>query len=172
MQKFLDGLTCSESTKLKYVAIISHMYNVARRHWKSRCTTLLIRSLSPVRERRASDGLGGDELNRLLKALDSSLRRNRELSYLARLAIATACRESELLKLEWRGVDLDDGDPSITVRDTKNSSTRTVPLSLRGGQGAPRNQRQNTKDWQGLPLKPVCCSSGVATSSRACQGRV
>jgi len=129
LQKFLDGLTCSESTKLKYVAIISHMYNVARRHWKKQVHNPVDTIVKPRQGKARERRVGGDELNRLLKALDSSLRRNRELSYLARLAIATACRESELLNLEWRGVDLDDGDPSFTLRDTKNSSTRTVPLS-------------------------------------------
>ncbi|MCF7978554.1 MAG: site-specific integrase [Chromatiaceae bacterium] len=48
------------------------------------------------------------------------------LGVFVRLALATGARRGELLKLEWRDVDLIKG--SILLRDTKNSDDRRVPL--------------------------------------------
>jgi integrase len=48
------------------------------------------------------------------------------LGVFVRVALATGARRGELLKLEWRDVDLKAG--SILLRDTKNADDRRVPL--------------------------------------------
>ena len=44
-------------------------------------------------------------------------------------AIETAMRRTEIAEVEWRYVDLTEGDESVFLPDTKNNTARTVPLS-------------------------------------------
>jgi len=74
-----------------------------------------------ARERR----LEGDEEQRLFVALESQ--RNGLMPALVRLAILTAARQGELLKLCWPDVDLK--RRVMLLRDTKNGDARGVPLS-------------------------------------------
>lgn len=74
-----------------------------------------------ARERR----LEGDEEQRLFDAL--ALQRNGLMPALVRLAILTAARQGELLKLCWPDVDLK--RRVMLLRDTKNGDARGVPLS-------------------------------------------
>jgi integrase len=60
---------------------------------------------------------------------------------IARLAILTGCRESEILALRWRHVDFDAG--TLAVEDSKSGEARRVPMhpvliaELRGRRGLP-----------------------------------
>ena len=83
-----------------------------------------------IRDRKeATHGFGrcleDDERGRLLDACDRSTAWP-DLGLFVRLALATGARRGELLKLEWRDVDLKAG--SILLRETKNGDDRRVPL--------------------------------------------
>jgi len=53
--------------------------------------------------------------------------RNPVIKPIAMLAIATGLRRGELLKLRWN--DIDFRNRTAKIRDTKNGSDRTIPLS-------------------------------------------
>lgn len=128
LQAFLQTLVCSESTKLKYVAVISHLYNVARTHWACNvdnpATQIVKPKAAPGRERRVYS----DEFEFLIKVLNDPLRRNRDLVDLAKIAVRTPVREMELLTLTWQHVNLEQGTLLITSQYSKNKKARTVPL--------------------------------------------
>ena len=69
----------------------------------------------------------GDEKERLLTA--SSLQRNIFITPIIEFAIETGMRRSEILKLRWCDVDLENGFASLY--DTKNGEDRRVPLTRR-----------------------------------------
>ena len=78
---------------------------------------------STARTRR----LVGDEKERLLTA--ASLQRNIYIASIIEFAIETGMRRSEILKLRWCDVDLENGFASLY--DTKNGEDRRVPLTRR-----------------------------------------
>ncbi|MBB44072.1 MAG: integrase [Rhodospirillaceae bacterium] len=78
---------------------------------------------SKARTRR----LIGDEKERLLVAASSQ--RNIYICSIIEFAIETGMRRSEMLKLRWCDVDLDNGFASLF--DTKNEEDRRVPLTRR-----------------------------------------
>ena len=123
------------------------MFEIARKEWG-------IYVLNPVRdvkmpangkarERRllANPPEGECEESRLIDACMKA--RNPCLLPLVRLALETAMRRSELLKLQWRYIDLT--RQTAYLPDTKNGEARAVPLSTtavetlkslhKGGQG-------------------------------------
>jgi integrase len=116
----------SSSTVHRELSILSHLFTVAAKDWGMGITNpvLLVRKPKPEkgRERRLEDG----ECELLLKECRKS---SIELEAIAIVAIETAARLGELLKLEWSNVDLD----RCTARflDTKNGENRTIPLSSR-----------------------------------------
>jgi integrase len=88
-----------------------------------------------IRSRKEASGrfgrcLGDDEREPLLEACDRSDWPG--LGVFVRLALATGARRGELLKLEWRDVDLKGG--SILLRETKNGDDRAVPLIGEAGE--------------------------------------
>ena len=78
---------------------------------------------STARTRR----LAGDEKERLLIAASSQ--RNIYITSIIEFAIETGMRRSEILKLRWCDVDLENGFASLY--DTKNGEDRRVPLTRR-----------------------------------------
>ena len=78
---------------------------------------------STARTRR----LVSDEKERLLTA--ASLQRNIYIGSIIEFAIETGMRRSEILKLRWCDVDLENGFASLY--DTKNGEDRRVPLTRR-----------------------------------------
>ena len=71
--------------------------------------------------------LASDEKERLLTA--ASLQRNIYIASIIEFAIETGMRRSEILKLRWCDVDLENGFASLY--DTKNGEDRRVPLTKR-----------------------------------------
>ena len=78
---------------------------------------------STARTRR----LVSDEKKRLLTAASSQ--RNIHIASIIEFAIETGMRRSEILKLRWCDVDLENGFASLY--DTKNGEDRKVPLTRR-----------------------------------------
>jgi len=71
--------------------------------------------------------LVGDEKERILAAASSQ--RNIYIASIIEFAIETGMRRSEILKLRWFDVDLENGFASLY--DTKNGEDRRVPLTRR-----------------------------------------
>lgn len=80
-----------------------------------------------ARDRRLQPGGNGaeDEETRLLAACRAA--RNPFLLPIVRLALETAMRRSELVRLRWEHIDLN--RQIARLPDTKNGEARTVPLS-------------------------------------------
>jgi len=110
------------ATVRRRLAIISHCFEIARKEWA-------IDTVNPVnliRKPTVSNGrnrrLYPSELEAVLEASGSS-----ELKPVAQLAVETAMRLSEIIRLRWTDVDFK--TRTVTLRDTKNGSGRVVPLS-------------------------------------------
>jgi len=116
----------SPSTVVKYLAIISHLFNIARKEWDMESLANPVELIrKPVVNNARSRRLEKQEEERLLRACRAQ--GNVWLEPLIILAIETAMRKGELLGLRWN--DLDFKDRVAYLRDTKNKTDREVPLS-------------------------------------------
>lgn len=126
----------SASTVMKTLALLSHLFETARKEWGIEVDNPVKKISKPrvdnARERRLTD----EEMLYLLAALDDpgdavrirdGDRRNNWTPIIARWAIETAMRQGEILALDWQYVDLD--KRTAHLLDTKNGTSRTVPLS-------------------------------------------
>ena len=108
--------------------LLSHLFNYARSDWGMECLSNPVQlttkpKVGKGRERRLEEGVGGKkgEEERLLDAASPALRP------IILFALATAMRKGEILSLEWKHVNLQDRYALLV--DTKNTESRTVPLS-------------------------------------------
>lgn len=124
------------SSVMKTLALLSHLFETANKEWGIEVDNPVKKISKPkidnARERRLSDL----EWQYLLRALDDpgdavkikeGDRRNEWTPKVARWAIETAMRQGETLALEWQYVDLE--KRTAHLPDTKNGTSRTVPLS-------------------------------------------
>ena len=112
----------SANTVRLELAIISHLFEIARKEWGMEGLTNPVKAIrmpSPPagRDRR----LGPGELEKLLESSSE------ELSQVIRFALETAMRRGELAGMTWEMVDLK--KRTVTLPDTKNGQKRIVPLS-------------------------------------------
>lgn len=128
LQDFLQAGTkegWSTSTARKYLMLISAVFTTAIKRWGHRfdnpVRTIEIPSNGAGRTRRLEPG----EYDRMLASV--RLCRNRYLPALFIVAVETAARRGELLKLDWKDVDLKIG--TAVLHDTKNGEDRVIPLS-------------------------------------------
>jgi len=109
------------------LALMSHIFTIASKEWNIPIVNpiSLIRkpSVNNSRTRRLEEG----EEQLLLTACKQS--RNPLLYPIVVIAIETAMRLSELLNMEWQDIDLN--KRFIFLKDTKNGSSRRIPLSLK-----------------------------------------
>jgi integrase len=114
----------SNSTVNRYMAVISHLFTVAVKEWEwiniNPCNKLSKLSEPRGRVRFLSD----DERERLLEACKKSS--NEYLYTIVVIALSTGARKNEILSLTRNDVDLKQN--IVIFRDTKNKSTRSVPL--------------------------------------------
>jgi len=115
----------SSSTARKYLMLISAVFTAASKKWGLALTnpigTIEIPSNGTARSRRLLPG----EYDAMLESLKRC--RNKYVSTLFIVAVETAARRGELLKLQWKDVDLVTG--TALFKDTKNSEDRKIPLS-------------------------------------------
>ncbi|MDP2805877.1 MAG: tyrosine-type recombinase/integrase [Gallionellaceae bacterium] len=115
------------STLQKDIAVISHLFTIARTDWgmavQNPIADITIPTEDNSRDRRLEDG----EYKALIEALTPSSGRGQHRSKwmipLVKLAIETGARQSELLALTWGDVDTD--TLSITVRGKKRSDGKS-----------------------------------------------
>ena len=116
----------SPNTVRLELALLSHLFTVAIQEWRIGLPAnpvLNIRKPSPGqgRDRR----LSADEERRLVAAVNAHS--NPMLGWIVRIAIETGMRSSEITGLRCHQVDLQ--KRVVRLTDTKNDSSRTVPLT-------------------------------------------
>ncbi len=124
--RFRDSLRSGKLTNgtiNRYIATLRHMLNIAKRRWGliERNPAADVESLREPkgRERFLSD----DERTQLLDVCNTI---SQDLYVAVVLALTTGARKTEIWSLAWLQVDLD--EDRITFFETKNDSTRSVPL--------------------------------------------
>lgn len=110
------------ATVRRRLAIISHCFEIAQKEWSMDVVNPVLSIRKPTvsngRDRRLQPG----ELEAVLAVSGSA-----ELTPVAQLAVETAMRLSEIIGLRWADVKL--SARTLVLRDTKNGSSRVVPLS-------------------------------------------
>lgn len=123
-QRLQAGLSAS-SIRLE-LALLSHLFTVAIKEWR---IGLVYNPVSNIRKPAPHRGrdrrLSPQEEERLLRACDAHS--NPMFGQIVRLALHTSMRAGEISSLRCHQVDLD--KRVVTLTETKNGSTRTVPLS-------------------------------------------
>lgn len=118
------------STVLRYIGVLSSMYETMRREWQwltyNPCKDLKKPSSGQSRDRIFTD----DEIQKILAELhhgDATTDVKQAIGDVFLFAIETGMRAGEILGLEWDRID----DRVATLPITKNGTKRQVPLSKR-----------------------------------------
>ena len=119
------GRPRAPATIIRYMAALSHVFTVAVREWQWMDSNPLLKVTKPKEPRGRVRYLSDDEREALLAACRESL--NPWLYTAVVVALSTGMRQSELMWLRWRDVDLDGG--RIVLHETKNGERRAVPLT-------------------------------------------
>lgn len=119
----------SDSTKVRYQSLISHVFNTARKSWRYQfgnpIEAMVKFTNNKGRERRLMKG----EHEYILPALyGRTLRKNNELQLFYLLALGTACREDETLTHSWDDLDWQHHSFYIGAARTKIGLERSVPI--------------------------------------------
>ncbi len=121
----------SPATVKRTLVTLGHLFEVARKEWGiyvyNPVRDIKLPPNGKARDRRLQAGQDGEEgeEERLLKACRKA--RNPFLLPVVRLALETAMRQGELIRLRWEHIDLTRRIAHLP--DTKNGESRTVPLS-------------------------------------------
>jgi integrase len=107
------------------LAFLGHLFKVAKEQWKIGLPYNPVNSVSKPKSHKRVRRLSTEEEKKLFVALD--LYSNPMLGWLVRIAIETAMRESEIVKLKTHQLDLN--KRTITLPETKPGEPRTVPLN-------------------------------------------
>lgn len=140
--KFRDEETArglAASSVMKSLALLSHLFETARKEWSIDVDNPVKKIAKPKIDNARERRLSADEWRYLQAALDEpgdavktkdKDRRNEWTPRVARWAVETAMRQGEILALDWKHVEFfADGRGKAHLPETKNGTTRTVPLS-------------------------------------------
>lgn len=118
----------SPATVVRYMAVLSHAFNVAVKEWGWLHESPMSRVTKPKVSNARLRYLSEAELARLLDTAKTS--ENRYLSVILTLALATGMRHGEIMSLTWGNVMLDTKEKHglILLAETKNGEPRGVPL--------------------------------------------
>lgn len=118
-------------TVVHHLNLLSHLFNVAASDWgMESLVNPICRVTKPVIPPGRNRRLSGEEEVELLDACNDA--RSEWLGPMVRLALETAMRQGELVSLRWPDIDLP--RRVVLLRETKNGSARTVPLSARAAE--------------------------------------
>ncbi|MBA2962929.1 MULTISPECIES: tyrosine-type recombinase/integrase [Ramlibacter] len=120
---------CSPATVIRDLAVLSSIFNHARREWGVEFPNPVQLVRKPVAPAGRDRTLSVPEEERLLAASAPTGRRNPLLHPLVLMALETAMRRGELLSLRWEHVHLN--RRCVFLPQTKNGTSRWVPLSTR-----------------------------------------
>jgi len=115
------------ATVNRYLGALSHAMSVAAREWMWLDASPLPRVSRPKESRGRVRCLSDTEREALLAACAES--RDRRLLALAVLALSTGARQSEIVRLRWRDVDL--ARRMAILHETKNGERRALSLAGR-----------------------------------------
>jgi len=122
---YRDGMKTkgyAPATIARHLAILSNLFNTARREWALDIGNPVEVVRKPVVRNARNRRLQSGELEKIIAATESA-----ELGPFIRLGIETCMRRGELVGLQWR--DIDFTRRLACLADTKNGESRTVPLS-------------------------------------------
>lgn len=126
------------ATIRNYLAIVSHLFNIARREWRIKLDNPILDVAKPAVSNERTRRLNPEEESYLMHAIDNpgsgaGNRQNKYVGPIVRFALETAMRQDEILKLEWQNVKLDLKERRGTawLPTTKNGDAATIPLSSR-----------------------------------------
>lgn len=115
------------ATVNRYVASIRRLYSVAVREWGA-CPANPAAGLSSLREPGGRiRWLDKEERDNLLRECAAS--KNPDLHCAVLVSLSTAMRRGELMRLEWRDVDLVAGLLTVRAENSKTNTGRVIPLS-------------------------------------------
>lgn len=115
----------SNATVVRYLASISHAFNLAMKEWQW-VTDNPVSKVSKPRQARGRERYLSDlERENLLEACRASS--NPYLLTVVVLAISTGMRRGEIMNLRWPNIDLK--RKTIVLTATKNDTSRAVPLT-------------------------------------------
>lgn len=119
------GTKMAPAMIVRYLAALSHVYTVACNDWGWVDDTPMRRVSKPKEPRGRERFLSDEERSRLLECCEASS--SRFLHPVVVVAISTGMRRGEIMTLRWPQIDLSRGQ--ILLKDTKNGSSRAVPLA-------------------------------------------
>ncbi len=114
-----DGV--ANATVNRALEVVRRILNVAHQEWRWLRGVPKVRMLKEPRRRVRF--LRREEADRLIEALPVHVKP------VVRFALATGCREGEILGLEWVRVDLERGVAWLDHGTTKNGEGRGIPLN-------------------------------------------
>lgn len=115
----------SPATVVRYLAALSHALSMAVKEWGWLEDSPMRKVTKPKEPRGRVRYLSSDERRKLLEACKQSS--SLFLYPVVVLALATGMRMMEILKLQWKDIDLKRG--VIILHETKNNERRCVPLT-------------------------------------------
>ena len=121
------ALTVCASTIHKDLALISHLFNIARKEWELPIQNFIKDVSKPKVDNERCRRLMPEEEVYIMKACEES--KAEAITTITKLAIETAMRRGEILTLLWMNVDLT--RRTVLLPKTKNGASRKVPLSTR-----------------------------------------
>ncbi|GAB4260122.1 MAG: site-specific integrase [Methylomicrobium sp.] len=125
-----NGITCrgtrrSPSTVVRYLAALSHVFSYAAGEWELLTDNPVRRVKKPKEAPGRVRFLDDNERERLLTACRES---KTDVLYLCVvLALSTGMRYGEMMRLQWKDIDLRGG--AIILNETKNGERRRVPIT-------------------------------------------
>jgi integrase len=125
LQKVTGGSVRRELT------ILSNIFEVSRKEWgifvHNPVRDIKLPAENSARNRRLQDAHDGSDSEEATLFAACKRSRNPYLLPIVKLALETAMRQSELVGMHWRHIDLK--RRTIFLPQTKNGDSRTVPLS-------------------------------------------
>lgn len=115
----------SNATVVRYMASLSHAFSIAMRDWGWIEDSPMRKVTKPRQARGRERFLSDAERNSLIAACTQST--STFLYPVVVLALSTGMRRGEIMSLRWPQVDLVQG--RILLHDTKNGSSRAIPLT-------------------------------------------
>lgn len=123
-QRTRRGGLRSPATVVRYLASLSHAFSVATREWHWVDDNPVLKVSKPREPRGRERFLSDQEREQLLIECQHSA--SLVLYPVVVLALSTGMRSGEIMKLKWSDVDF--SRELITLTETKNGTTRSVPL--------------------------------------------
>lgn len=134
------------STVQKDIAVISHLFNVARKEWglevSNPISSIKLPSEDNSRNRRLEAGEEDTLIRELTPVPGRGQTRSLVMIPLVRLAIETAARQSELLALTWADIDINRHSIRIRGKARADGKSRT----------------KNRDQFRDVPMSPVAKS--------------